>query len=135
MRLWRAAGSYCGRWSCWAAARTDAEAYLDNPGYGGGRLWTCEVEPEYVLDLTGRYPPWRVLAAAVMPDDDEDDRIDASDDWRMTQGSIYGVLENISAVRREVEAHYDWVVYDDDYPDGCQTWVYTGRAALPVVPV
>ncbi|GIW05144.1 MAG: hypothetical protein KatS3mg059_1764 [Thermomicrobiales bacterium] len=55
MLLWRAAhNSRIFRGACFAARREDAEAYQDNPGFGGPRLYCVEVEPRDVLDCTGR---------------------------------------------------------------------------------
>lgn len=56
VELWRAADDEILLAPASFAARAgDARAYLDNPGYGGGRLWSTSVEiaSGEVLDLTG----------------------------------------------------------------------------------
>jgi len=54
-----------------ARHREDAERYMDNPGYGGSRLFRLKVQPEpgTVLDLVGSDDPMGELLEAVeVPD-------------------------------------------------------------------
>ncbi|GIV50958.1 MAG: hypothetical protein KatS3mg038_1479 [Candidatus Kapaibacterium sp.] len=58
MHLWRAAhNSRIFRGACFAQDRRDAEAYLDNPGFGGPRLFCVEVQPTRRPRL--HRPRWR----------------------------------------------------------------------------
>lgn len=135
MRLWRAMwrDGYTGQWSAWAADRKTAEAYLDNPGYGGDTLYVAEVDVEdaRVLDLTGSYEIQRLANALY---DDEEERWQALQRWS-GQGLSYAyeVWENNTEAAERLAERYDWVIYLDDYPSGAITWVYLGHEPLPAV--
>lgn len=137
MRLWRAMdkGGYTGQWSCWSERREDAEAYLNNPGYGGDTLHAVEVDltDARVLDLTGSNE-LRLLARALY--DDEEERYEALQRWS-GQGLSYAyeVWEENSEAARLLEDRYDWAVYLDDYPDGAATWVYLGTEPIAATEV
>ncbi|GIV50739.1 MAG: hypothetical protein KatS3mg038_1260 [Candidatus Kapaibacterium sp.] len=121
-----------------------AEAYLDNPGFGGPRLYCVEVEPRDVLDCTGRDALRRLAAAYVRAADaddldelrslcwdraeylgrepDERDMVDELVD-RWAGEMVFQILENKTGVLDALARHYDWIVYEDDYPEGCVTWL------------
>ncbi|GIV50238.1 MAG: hypothetical protein KatS3mg038_2201 [Candidatus Kapaibacterium sp.] len=152
MKLWRAAhNSRVFRGACFAQDRRDAEAYLDNPGFGGPRLFCVEVQPTHVLDCTGRDGLRRLAAAYVRAADDDTlddlrslcwdraqacgrnpDEIDLIDELadRWAGEMVFHVLEDEHGVLDALCRHYDWIVYEDDYPEGCITWLYTGRSPV-----
>lgn len=132
MRLWRAMdrNGYTGQWSCWSECREDAEAYLDNPGYGGDTLHVAEVDltDARILDLTEGNEFLRLASALY---DDEDERFEAIQRWSgQGLGYAYEVWENNREAARLLAERYDWVVYVDDYPDGAITWCYLGTEPL-----
>jgi hypothetical protein len=137
--LYRAAddiGSYaCG--ACFSPDRETAEAYLDNPGFGGDKVLTTrvDVDTERVLSLVDGYynglpygrqskRAWRDLADALGLDADDNDVIEALIDEGETY--VHGVIDSRKRRAQLHAAGYDWVVYQDSYPDGAITWVYLG---------
>lgn len=101
--------------SCWAEDYETAEAYTDNPGFGGPHIREIELAGE-ILDITGGslLAQFRALAAAL--DMDEED----AEDWK-NAGYLYP-WEESGKVRRALNASaYDWLRYEDDYPDGAIT--------------
>jgi hypothetical protein len=101
-----------------AAAREDAEAYLDDPGFGGSTLYRAEVtySEDQVLDVrSGRDDRQceRVLAAAAAQ-----------------TGSPGQSVDSLLAEPRIVDAltarGYRWVRLTDSYPAGAETWTWLG---------
>lgn len=131
MRLYRATqddSPYFGRWSCWAETPDAAEAYTDNPGFGGPALYVADVEPERVLDLTDARRPLRTLAAALAGED-----MDAEEVYvRYCEGHayVYQAWEESSRLSARLVSRYDWVRYVDDYPAGAVTWVSLAETPL-----
>lgn len=130
MKLYRATGvqDYSGTGSCWTPRREDAEAYWDNPGFGGPHLLCWEGEPESgsVLDLTRDHDEFGTLFEAAGLDQAE---------WlaagRKFPDYIYQVWEWWPDVAEALQARgYAWIVYEDDYPARCETWAYIGRPYL-----
>lgn len=128
--LWRATDSgYCGTWSCWAEDREDAEAYQDNPGFGGETLYQVDVEVDWptVLDLAGLKDLDALRLVAEIADLDEEWVEDA---FRST-AYAYEAIEGRNKLRKAfVEAGYLWIRYMDSYPYDCRTWVYIGEEPL-----
>lgn len=114
MKLYRAANDdYVSADSCsFAETREVAEAYLNNPGFGGSRLWVAEVEidEDDLLDLT----------------DDSLERLQdaiGSDAW---DGAL-GIDEIVPRVAgRLCEAGYQWVRVSESFPCDTITWIYVG---------
>lgn len=111
--LWRAADDdYIGDSASFAETREAAEAYLDNPGFGGARLWTAEVDAVDVLDLTDSSDPMAGLLAAIDSDHD--------------YGAI-GVDELAPRIAGLLaDAGYQWVRVLESYPADTVTWIYVG---------
>lgn len=112
MRLYRAAADdYISDSACFAEARETAELYLDNPGFGGDRLWYADVEIDDYLDLTG--------------DDAADVLRDALD-----SDHDYGAIEMDDLVPRIAgklcDAGIQWVRVRESYPQETITWIYVG---------
>lgn len=110
--LYRAADTDTwGDCAAFAETREAAEAYLDNPGYGGARLWSCEVQPRNVLDLTGEDDATAAIA----------ERIGAAH-----PGAI-GADEYAPRVSYELrDAGVEWVRVRESYPEDSITWIYVG---------
>lgn len=103
----------------------DARAYLDDPGFGGERLFEYEVsiDESTVVEATGRHAR-EVLAEAARYDDPDEQARAWNDD---SLSFVFQVLENRAAVERRLrDAGFLWVVYEDDYPEGAITWKWIG---------
>ena len=103
--------------TCWTEAREAAEAYTDNPGFGGNHIREIQAEGS-VLDITGggTRDQFCVLADAIgMTTDD-------AQDW-MDSGYLYPWEESGSVRNALIESAYIWLRYEDDYPDDCITWM------------
>lgn len=123
-----------GRGSYWAEVFACAEAYLDNPGFGGDTIFSVTVEPEYVLDLT-RGNPFRLLAQALDQDTENEGVVwwHAHPDWTDAGRYVHNVWEERKRAFDAIADLYDWVRFVDDYPAGCITWMYAGSRPLPAV--
>jgi hypothetical protein len=114
--LYRADSEECHQeeGSCWAESKADAQAYLDNPGFGGNTLHAVEftVDFDRVLDLTGAAA---VKQLANVMDRDQQDLMDLG-------GQVWHCWENSSRIREWLANRYDWVKYTDDFPVNCTTW-------------
>ena len=125
MEIWRAADDerYTGQWSCWSADRESAEAYQDNPGFGGAHLLRAEVRGNCALDLTGSAgQAFQALAAALA-------ELLPEDEWRgeglyAQFGDVYQAWESNSRIADALASRYYWLIYDDDYPARCTTWCF-----------
>lgn len=122
-KLYRATNDkkYTGQWSCWTPDRKCAEAYRDNPGFGGENIISAEATGKIMwLDESN---PYKELAEYL-----------GIADWQELRGYadfVYQVWENSPEVREQIIAlGYSWIVYEDDYPQGCMTWVYLGETPL-----
>lgn len=142
--LWRATDrvdSYASG-SAFAADEEDAEAYLDNPGFGGATLLAVEVEfdPSRVLTLVGgsrdgipygqeARNAWRTLAEA-LGRANKNDEYENKEAVRTLIEHAEGYIHHVIDSRKNRDAlnknGYDWIVYQDSYPDGAVTWVYLG---------
>ena len=98
---------------CGAFAETleTARVYLDNPGFGGARLWETQVDESSakVLDLRGHDTAYVAeLVGARDP------------------GSI-GVDEYVPRVSYELRGlGWEWVLVDESHPAGTTTWIWVG---------
>lgn len=133
-----------GRGACFAAAREDAESYLDNPGFGGSALFAFEVEAEYVLHLNNPHAfetlaeaLWDELVEAGLADDCEEP-LDLAGQWAC-RGlcTVFDLLENTSGLEEIIADAYDWVVYVEPpvgdrrpHEEYCTTWRYYGRTPM-----
>lgn len=96
-----------------------ALAYTDNPGFGGPTVWAFEVEPQNVLDLTGMSPERALRRLARLTGLDVDER---------GYGYVHTPFDlNYNLTDALAALGYDWVCYDDSYPEGCVTWRYLGE--------
>lgn len=135
MKLYRAAkydSLYTG--CCFAADLASAEAYTDNPGFGGPVLFSATIDTDSARIV--RFTTIRELADALVDAVSTDDLIDFFDTT-----DAYDIAELLDAtgtlypwtVNPKLEAflgtHFDWAVYPDDYPVGCETWCILSDSA------
>jgi hypothetical protein len=99
--------------TAFAAARETAEAYLDNPGFGGAILWTVQVDvPDAaILDVRSESDSEQVQAIVAATGLDMGA---ATADWLVMQDAVAEAL---------VALGYRWVRLLDTYPVGAETWV------------
>ena len=117
--LYRAAGNDDVRVGySFAARRVDAEAYLDNPGFGGETLYRCRLDLADVIDLTAG---WDALSEAI------GEEVEPSR-WQHHFAST--VTSSDKMCEKLAAAGYQWARIIDDYPEGCVTYVpLTAEAA------
>jgi hypothetical protein len=122
--LYRAADDdYLSDCASFAADREDAEAYLDNPGFGGSTLLktTVEVDDDAVLDIRSSRDDAQVQSL-----------LDAIDSYRDPCGaSVDSLLGEPSVVEALVARGYHWVRLTDSYPEGAETWTWLGAGDEP----
>jgi len=149
-KLYRAVGEkrYTGEGSCWTDTLDCARAYTDNPGFGGEIMLMTEVDLGFcrridrVLDLRDMGNWHRdivdIMAELVGIDDipclhypeshyDQEeecyvysDTPEIFDDGEMAYLHKYIDLPEVRAI---LAKQYDWVVYEDSYPEDCTTYV------------
>lgn len=92
-----------------------ARRYLDNPGFGGARLWMTEIHADEsaILDLTDESDPVGVIAERI---------------GKAHPGAI-GADEYVPRVSYELrEAGIEWVRVRESYPADTITWIWVGGA-------
>ncbi|MCK5652184.1 MAG: hypothetical protein KAJ42_12430 [Gemmatimonadetes bacterium] len=105
-----------------------AIAYTDNPGFGGPDVYAYAVEAREVLDLHNDSYALQHLAEALRPGDIEA-VWDLVDEWTGSGlDSVYKILEERPEVAEDLaDKQYDWISYDDDFPNrepvAAETWV------------
>jgi hypothetical protein len=131
MTIYRATDGYLGTGSWWASDRADAEAYRDNPGFGGPNLYRLDLPSDvYVCDLT--------CGALSAHDADDGDMIEELADVLRRHGHndlADDVLDDLAcgvdyahqhidraAVREALVQHYDAVLLADSYPEACMSY-------------
>lgn len=113
--LWRAASDdYISQGYSFAAEREVAELYLDNPGFGGDKLYKAVVkfEESQVIDLTD--------ASASEVADRLDMRVPGAiglDEWLPREDDA---IEKLRA------AGFLWALVAESYPAGSTTWIWLG---------
>jgi hypothetical protein len=123
--LYRAADDdYLSDCASFAADQSDAEAYLDNPCFGGGRLWqiTVEVDDEAVLDLRA--------------DEYEQQAERLADVCGIAVQELFiGQALSYPEVREAlITAGYCWVRFDEDEDSSeGETWTWLGAGDEPVL--
>lgn len=153
MKLYRAANTtVTAPRACFAERLEDAVAYTDNPGFGGCKVFSAEVavSEDRVLRVDGFEALAEALVRLGFDAEwDEDYSVgplvspenapaphsftermaisDLADSWKMGQGGnheyFYQVIEADDLVLEALQSAYDWVVYEDDYPVNCTTWM------------
>ena len=107
-----------------------AQAYLDNPGFGGQDLYAYDIDdPQAHLELHRLKDSAALdrLAEELEYEDPEE----VAQKWRDAgHDRVNSVLENITDVDRRIHELYDWVSFKDDYPPDAETWKYLGAKRI-----
>lgn len=120
MTVYRAANDdYVSAGFSFAANREDAEAYLDNPGFGGSTLYVAEIDG-LILDLTRERDNWEDLSAIV----------GEIDPFEYGHHFARALTASDSIIAALAEAGYDAVMFTDDFPIDCVTFVPVSERAV-----
>lgn len=116
--LWRAANDdYVDTGYSFAERRSIAEAYLDNPGFGGANIYRarCEIIEDQVLDLT---------------DSSVDDVVRLFD---IQHPGAIGLDEWLPRTPRVLDGLREkgnlWVIVAESFPPNTTTWIWVGTGA------
>lgn len=116
--LWRAAqDDYVDTGYSFAESREDAEAYLDNPGFGGAHLYRTRVElPEgTVVDLTSKTVRQITRSFGL-----SDPGAIGLDEW------LPRTPNALDALRAK---GFLWALVTESYPADSTTWIWLGAGA------
>jgi hypothetical protein len=120
MKIYRAANDdYATAGTCFAIEKNDAVAYLDNPGFGGSSLYAADVDVENVLDLTDRRDNWDGLSEALGYEVDP-----------QKYGCHFARIVSDDDLLNELAEKFDWIKFQDDYPENCITICPLSDAAV-----
>lgn len=108
-------------WASFTPERKTAEAYTDNPGFGGAEIRELYVDAGNVLDLTGGNM-FKKLARALGMDEE------AADEW-ISNGWNYP-WEESKQIKQALAEKFDSVLYTDDFPAGAKTIIFTREPKL-----
>lgn len=117
--IWRAGATGeegAKQWSCWSVDKAAAEAYLDNPGFGGPALRSIELpDSGTILDagVTNRVGMSDLAVALGFAREVGEKWFDNG--WRYPWEESRQVREALAT------SGYDWLRYTDDYPEGAAT--------------
>ena len=115
--LWRAANdAYVEQGTSFAPKKSTAEAYLDNPGYGGATLYKTSVDlaKQPALDMTG----WTWRDVRVKLDVKTPSGI-GIDEWLPRDPRMLDQIRSLG---------YFWAKVDESYPQGEVTWIWCGTS-------
>ena len=115
--LWRAANDdYVDTGYSFAETRDVAEAYLDNPGFGGAQLFRTRlsVEPDQILDWTGM-----TLRRAARAVGLSDPGAIGLDEWLPRTPAALDALR---------EQGFLWVLVAESFPYDTTTWIWLGTS-------
>lgn len=101
----------------WSPDLSTAEAYTDNPGFGGPHIVSIVARGD-VCDYTDANGGLRQLIRDMISD--EDIAHDLLSEWSGYE--VFQCLESCSLLRRVVEERCDWLAYSDDFPPGATTY-------------
>lgn len=129
-----------GEGAAFAADESDAEAYLDNPGYGGGQLrsHTTTVDPDTVLSFVkGRRDGVPHGLMKPRPFDDLAEVLEKDvDDLKMDyENSIERAIDSPKIRAQLRKQGYEWAVYEDTFPEQTTAWVYLGKEKRAFDPI
>ena len=103
----------------WSPDRSTAEAYTNNPGFGGAFVRTAAVDLSNVLDVDPHsIAGYRRLAEVL----EYENPAETAEDW-WSIGRRYVWEERGEIKQRLARSGYDWIRYEDDFPDGAITLV------------
>lgn len=112
-------------WSSWSPEEETARAYTDNPGFGGPRVRFLDVELKNVLDVnTHSERGFIELAKELGFSRDYGERW-WGNNWRYPWEHSEEIREALQ------ESEFDWLRYEDDFPEGATTLVAIRDVELP----
>ena len=115
--------------TCWARNKETAEAYMDNPPYGGSRLFTAKLKGT-ILDFINpergiKNKLLKIFARSKIKRMDEDEIEEAIQyPLELIEGNTgrkypYGLWEECQKVREYLQSEgYSAIMYMDDFPEG-----------------
>lgn len=107
------------RYSSWSPDWNTAKAYTDNPGFGGSHIRAAEVNLDKIIDVNPRSEKGLRLLAQLAGYEHPDDV--AIDWWNR---NIQYPWEEIDGIKKNLlKRGYDWIRYEDDFPEGSMTIV------------
>lgn len=126
--LYRAARSaQIARGANFAAKRECAEAYRDNPGFGGPRLYEARVRDEYVARIDEAGDLWNLLQRVNVErgpiwlrEMAKDSRENAREYVRHQY--VHEYTADSPRVLAVLAQGWDWLVFQDSFPANCETW-------------
>lgn len=118
MILYRAANNeFITGPTSFASLMSSAIAYMDNPGFGGNKLYelVVDIDPSTVLDIRDDSQDAQVMAL-----------IDASGiSMGATTADFLAVQERVADSL--LVKGYNWIRLIDTFPEGSETWVFIGE--------
>lgn len=158
--LYRAADNdVVKRGACFSLQKDDAKQYQNNPGYGGSNLYSLQIDDDdilYVDDiddlldnydydedklddyrnyLTPQLDPGQDLTETQEESIEENAKKMYLDEELKNEGHLLFKIMEHDNYKKISENGYKWVVYEDDFPKGSTTYVYTGNKELKAKPV
>lgn len=108
--------------TCFATASWAAKAYLDNGGFGGPILYRCTPPEGKILVIHG---------GSVQDVYDALEELGIADIANWSGAEFLAQVLDQNPVLEALESlGYDWVQYEDDYPEGCITLRVVSDAAM-----
>lgn len=162
IRLYRAShGDFAKAGSSFARKREHAEAYLDNPGFGGPVLYYADIRPTLVLRVNSLKEAREAIAETLIARDMgfilkmfpglryrapwvHGDEVTAGDIREVISGSYtrkegyewpHQIVADGRLERELLAMAYDWVVHPDSFPEGCETWTFLGEEPIELTEV
>jgi len=133
--------------TCFAQDIDDAIAYQDNSGFGGPNLYSLEVTPTYKTFVKDLEDARDQIADAIMKHGwpsgvrrprELDDEVDLTKEglvawlkgvfsgYESGHAYVHDVVADTPWVVDLLGQSYDWVVFEDSFPEDCITWCYVG---------
>jgi hypothetical protein len=112
--------------TCFAKEQEDAEAYLDNPGFGGDTLYRVSIKLGKVLDLTGTdglLPQCRELLEEAGFDRDEVEDICNGAGFECVGDLPAHVSRRVLEAVKALGETYGAVKFTDSFPANCTTYM------------
>lgn len=106
--------------TCFAVERCAAEAYLDNGGFGGPVLYRIQLTDMGTVLRIGATVREAIRAIAEVTGEEPHD----------PTGMVAAIVDQSRVLDALAAAGVDWVVYEDDYPEDCETWRVVSDAAM-----
>jgi len=106
--------------TCFAAELSSAEAYLDNGGFGGPNLYSVTLTDMGTVLRIGATVREALAALEEVLGETPND----------PTGMVAAIVDQSRVLEALESAGVDWVVYEDDYPEDCETWRVVSTRAM-----